>query len=725
MAHLFRLVQSVISRALGLLVVLALAPLGVQGQSFICDSTLFPTPPPAPKVTTFNLGHSVAGGQTLQAYIGLSDLLPTGCTLTVRFLTHNPIVHAPATQTITLFGGFYTWSTDGVQNITPVQVDLYDTYAPYNQPTISAQVFVLPIGTPAPRPQPPPTPQLAGIAVTPNVVVSGRRVNLTVFLVSPAPSNGTSVLVSSDNPSVAPVPSTVLVPAGQTQVTADVLTRSVSQDRSVTISASLLGLNRTATLNVLAISAVPTYNVADLGTLGGSSSRAFGLTEAGDVVGGSETDAALEHAFLWSPGAGMTDLGVLPNRTTSRAYAANYVFADLQTSGSAMLIVTGRSDVGPCVYGQPYSQPFVWYGGSIHANVYSAFSGSGRGITPYGILLLSGDECYLESWVQSPWNASTSECNLGWCPITRLAQIDYASSSDPVRASAITNGGKVAGFLFDATFGGDRAAIWDVSKASINITGEVGVSPIELGVLPSGTDSHAYGASDAGDIVGSSALPDGEHAFRWLAGSMVDLSTLPGASDSTANAVNLYGFVVGRSGGKAVIWDQFNTIIDLNVRIPSGTGWALTEAHAINTAGQIVGEGIHNGQTRAFLLTPGLPPACGSDVSSSIQVARGGFRINASNGHFMQLLTLTNVGATPIAGPVALALDGLSGYAGLSNASGYTSCDAPVGSPYLLANLGMSSVLSPNASVSVLLNFNNPPKQGIEYSTRTLTGATF
>ncbi len=43
---------------------------------------------------------------------------------------------------------------------------------------------------------------------------------------------------------------------------------------------------------------------------------------------------------------------------------------------------------------------------------------------------------------------------------------------------------------------------------------------------------------------------------------------------------------------------------DLNSLIPAGSGWALSVARDINDAGQIVGEGVINGQQRAFLLTP-------------------------------------------------------------------------------------------------------------------------
>lgn len=46
---------------------------------------------------------------------------------------------------------------------------------------------------------------------------------------------------------------------------------------------------------------------------------------------------------------------------------------------------------------------------------------------------------------------------------------------------------------------------------------------------------------------------------------------------------------------------------ELNNLVPANTGWVLNGATDINDAGQIVGNGKHNGQDRAFLLTPTQP----------------------------------------------------------------------------------------------------------------------
>src|SRR3954469_17332031 len=61
--------------------------------------------------------------------------------------------------------------------------------------------------------------------------------------------------------------------------------------------------------------------MADLGTLGGNYSWAYGINEQGQVVGFSTTASEEYHAFLWKSGS-MTDLGTLGG-TFSRAFAIN------------------------------------------------------------------------------------------------------------------------------------------------------------------------------------------------------------------------------------------------------------------------------------------------------------------------------------------------------------------------------------------------------------------
>jgi len=60
---------------------------------------------------------------------------------------------------------------------------------------------------------------------------------------------------------------------------------------------------------------------------------------------------------------------------------------------------------------------------------------------------------------------------------------------------------------------------------------------------------------------------------------------------------------------RAAILDPKGTAwLDLNTRIPSGSGWFLTEALKIDDSGQVIGLGTLNNVPHAFLLTPDGAP---------------------------------------------------------------------------------------------------------------------
>jgi probable HAF family extracellular repeat protein len=125
--------------------------------------------------------------------------------------------------------------------------------------------------------------------------------------------------------------------------------------------------------------------------------------------------------------------------------------------------------------------------------------------------------------------------------------------------------------------------------------------------------SVAYNLADSGYVVGSSTASGGQtHAFRFDNSGAVlapwqDLGTLGGVF-SEAYGVNNLGQTVGTSttsGGvnHAFIWTPSLGMVDLNSKIPPGTGWVLQTAESINDAGTIVGNGTLNGATRGYVIT--------------------------------------------------------------------------------------------------------------------------
>jgi uncharacterized repeat protein (TIGR01451 family) len=62
------------------------------------------------------------------------------------------------------------------------------------------------------------------------------------------------------------------------------------------------------------------------------------------------------------------------------------------------------------------------------------------------------------------------------------------------------------------------------------------------------------------------------------------------------------------AGESAFIYED-GVLTDLNRLLPAGSGWQLGAAIDINDAGQVVGQGMHDGEGRGFLLTPTTPTA--------------------------------------------------------------------------------------------------------------------
>lgn len=133
---------------------------------------------------------------------------------------------------------------------------------------------------------------------------------------------------------------------------------------------------------------------------------------------------------------------------------------------------------------------------------------------------------------------------------------------------------------------------------------------IQIGSLDGA--SIAYAINDAGVVVGWSYSTTGSctTGCGFIYDSINGMRTLPKLSSARAEAksVNLAGDAVGVSTNssnsrRAVLWNN-SRVIDLNSRIPATSGWALSDASAINDNGQIVGFGTHNGVTKMFVLTP-------------------------------------------------------------------------------------------------------------------------
>jgi len=339
---------------------------------------------------------------------------------------------------------------------------------------------------------------------------------------------------------------------------------------------------------------LPTYQLLDIGTLGGNSASAVDINDRGEVTGSAATAAAASHAFIYKDGL-MVDLGMLK---ADRYGMGNSQGADINERGE----VAGVSDTQ-----DGFSHAFRYSNGALtDLGTLGGIYSSANAINEAG--QVSGISSF------QPGSSDYHGFLHGRAGMTDLGTLgDSYSTGD-----RLNDAGQVAGIyqlefqthaylytqgsMIDLVPG--TLSYVSPTAVMINAAGHVSGSYriettrsflwrdgefLDLGTL-GGDFSNATALNDTDQVVGDSTEVAGEsHAYRWSAGELTDLGTL-GGTYSNATAINEAGQVTGQALTVDVEYHPFvysnGAMIDLG--IPQNGVHGI--GRAINAAGQVVGQ---------------------------------------------------------------------------------------------------------------------------------------
>ena len=370
------------------------------------------------------------------------------------------------------------------------------------------------------------------------------------------------------------------------------------------------------------------YTLIELPGLAGSTeSLAWAINNTGIVVGASEVSSGVRSAVVWDTSGAVTQLALPPG-------SSDYESIDVNDEGSVLVRAFGGSG-GTYVYAfdgvvldlpAPPGLSSVWRGNSMNAQ--GEVAGTGYDPideNPVGIV-----------WERTPGGMSPFLVGTGGS----LASFEYPHVTDSgLFVTGGTSGTGFSGTLIDRRTGSvtsglgssDFLPMFDVNdtrsalvieySGSSSIPGEpklvslTGPDYLLLAIncdQPNADCGTFYIKLDLNDVVPINPLAMNEQ--NWVVGvsDVVLLDSNGVAFDREQNRA-------------AFVWSAESGTIDLSTLVKDGSadGWDLRSATDINEDGWIVGNGIRNGESRAFLLIPREP--CAGDTNRDGQVTPADF----------------------------------------------------------------------------------------------------
>lgn len=199
--------------------------------------------------------------------------------------SNTAVAQVPASVTVGALSlsQSFNVTTSGVAANTNVTIN-----ATYNGYVTQKTITVLP-------------PNVASVAVSPNVILGGQNSTGTVTLTGPAPTGGLTVNLGTSPNTVATTPPNVVVPAGSTNANFTVFTAAVQANTGVVVSATYGVTTRTAFFAVNAPS-LTSFSVSPATVQGGTTFQAtVGLDGVAPADGRSITTFSGAPGIVFMP----------------------------------------------------------------------------------------------------------------------------------------------------------------------------------------------------------------------------------------------------------------------------------------------------------------------------------------------------------------------------------------------------------------------------------------